>query len=288
MISPCIVVLSFFSVAFVAPSQQTRATPLLAAPARTWAVDCANNEVLVIQHPNSHLRYRLHVVDEKTDEVRDQIEAREGTVSRLLGHDGRPLTAQEDSEERSRLNVLAASPAAFARHIRRDEENRETGVVLIRMMPDAMLWSYAPGQPQLPDRPAGAAALVVLDFAPNPRWTPPTLESEVLTGVQGRVWIEPQTRNMVHLEGSVVRSINIGWGVLAHIYPGGTVTLQQANTGGQRWFADHVVEQFTLQALLVKTLKERLIYDVTDIQAVSLMSYQQAIKILMQTPLAAR
>ena len=133
-----------------------------------------------------------------------------------------------------------------------------------------------------------APALVVIDFAPNPKWSPPTFESELLTGIAGRVWIDPQTRNMVHLQASVVRPVNIGWGMLAHIYPGGTVTLQQTNVGGQRWMMEHVVEQLTLQALLVKTVKQRLVFDVTDFQAISPMGYRQAIKILLDTPLPAR
>jgi hypothetical protein len=156
------------------------------------------------------------------------------------------------------------------------------------MMPDALLWTYAPGQPQLPDRPAGAPPLVVIDFAPNPKWSPPTLESELLTGISGRVWIDAQTRNLVHLQASVVRPVNIGWGMLAHIYPGGTVALQQSNAGGQRWIMDHVVEQLTLQALMVKTVKQRLVFDVTNFQTISPMGYQQAIKLLLETPLPAR
>jgi hypothetical protein len=285
----CTIVFSAFKQAgFAATSQESPAASLLAVPARTWAVDCANDEVLVIQHPNSHLHYRLHVVDGKGDQVRDQIETPEGTVSRLIRRDGRPLTPQEDAEERNRLNALAASPATFARHIRHDEENRKSGIELIGMMPNAMLWTYAPGQPQLPDQPAGAPALIVLDFAPNPKWSPPTLESELLTGIQGRVWIDPRTRNMVHLEASVVRAVNIGWGMLAHIYPGGTVTLQQTNAGGQRWIMSHIVEQLTLQALIVKTVKQRLVFDVTHVQTISPMGYQQAIRLLLDTPLPVR
>jgi hypothetical protein len=285
----CNIVLSVFKQAsFAATSQERPAASLLAVPARTWAVDCANNEVLVIQHSNSHLRYRLHIVDGKGDQVRDQIETPEGTVSRLIRRDGRALTPQEDSDERSRLNALASSPATFARHIRHDEEGRKTGIGLMRMMPDAMLWTYAPGQPQLPDRPAGTPPLVVIDFAPNSKWSPPTLESELLTGIEGRVWIDPQTRNMEHLQASVVRPVNIGWGMLAHIYPGGTVTLQQSNAGGQRWIMDHLVEQLTLQALVVKTVKQRLVFDVTDFQTISPMRYRQAITILLETPLPAR
>jgi hypothetical protein len=280
--------LVFYQVGFSATLQDTPAASPLAVPARTWALDCANNEVLVIQHPNSYLRYRLHTVDGKGDQVRDQIETPEGTVSRLIRRDGRPLTPREDSDERDRLSSLAGSPATFARHIRHDEENRRMGIGLIRMMPAAMLWTYTPGQPQLPDRPVGAPALIVLDFNPNPKWSPPTLESELLTGIAGQVWIDPQTRHMVHLEASLIHAVNIGWGMLAHVYPGGTVALEQTNVGGQRWIMSHVVEQLALQALMVKSVKQRLVSDVTDFQTIAPMTYQQAIKALLDTPLPAR
>jgi hypothetical protein len=100
-------------------------------------VDCARNEVLVIQHPDSNLRYRLHEVDEKGDRVRDQIETPDGGVARLILRDGRPLTPEEDAAERERLNSLADSPADFARHVRREQENKKTGIRLIQLMPDA-------------------------------------------------------------------------------------------------------------------------------------------------------
>jgi hypothetical protein len=257
-------------------------------PARTWAVDCANNETLVIQHPGSTLRYRLHVIDEKGDQMRDQIETPEGSVARLIQRDGRPLTPAEDAAERQRLNDLLASPAAFARRVRHEQENRQMGVHLLKLMPDAMLWSYAPGQPQLPNQPSGEPALVVLDFKPNPAWSPPTFESELLTGVEGRVWIDPRTRRMVRLEADLFHAVNIGWGIVAHLYPGGTVTLQQASVGGQRWIVERIDERLNLRALLVKNVKQRLLFDTADYQPVPPMPYQQAIKILLDTPLPTR
>ena len=267
------------------PQQSATDASLPSSPARIWAVDCANNEALVIQHPDSFLRYRLHVIDEKGDHLRDQIETPEGSVGRNLQSDGRPLTPAEDAVERQRLNDLLASPDAFARHIRREQENKQMGVNLLKLVTDAMLWSYTPTQPQLPDQPPGNPALIVLDFKPDPAWSPPTMESEPLTGLEGRVWIDPRTRHMVRMEGRLTRAVNIGWGFVAHLYPGGTVTLQQANVGGQRWIVEHIVEQLNLRALMVKTVHQRLVFDTADYQPVSTMSYQQAIKILLDTPL---
>lgn len=257
-------------------------------PARAWAEECINNEVLVIQHPNSFLRYRLHEIDEKGDRVRDQIETPEGSVAREILRDGRPLTAEEDAAERDRLNALLTSPSSFARHIHREQENKKMGVKLTRELPDAMIWSYAPGQPQPPDRAAEKAHLVVLDFKPNPQWSAPDMESEPLTALEGRAWVDPQTHRLVHLEGGLSHAVNIGWGMVAHIYPGGKVTVQQTNAVGQRWIVQHVVEQLTMRALMVKSINQRLVFDTSDFQQVKPMTYQEAIRILLNTPVSTR
>ena len=271
-----------------ASPQPASAASLLDGSVRTWVVDCANNEALVIQHPDSFLRYRLHVIDEKGDHLRDQIETPVGSIGRTLQSNGRPLTPAEDAAERQRLNDLLTSPAAFARHIRNEQNNKQMGVNLLKLISDAMLWSYTPGQPQLSNLPSGDPALIVLDFKPNPAWSPPNFEAETLTGLEGRLWIDPRTRRMVRLEGRLTRAVNIGWGIVAHIYPGGTVTLQQANVGGQRWIVEHIVEQLNLRALLVKNVHQRLVFDTADYQPVPAMTYQQAIKILLDTPLPTR
>jgi hypothetical protein len=254
-------------------------------PARNWALECANNEVLVVQHPDSYLRYRFHEVDEKGDRIRDQIETPEGSVARLILRNGHPITAEEDAAEKDRLKAMIDSPSAFARHIRREQDNKKMGINLIKLLPDAMLWSYTPGQPQLPNHGVGDPGLVVLDFKPNPQWSPPKMEAEPLTALQGRVWIDPHSRQMVHLEGNLFRAVNIGWGMVAHIYPGGSAVVQQTNAGGGRWIVEHIVEQLTVRALMVKTVKQRLVYDTSEFQAVPAMSYQQAIRMLLAAPL---
>ena len=69
---------------------------LLAVPARSWVVDTVANELYALHHKGSYLRYRMHIVDAKGDQVRDVIESRDGTVARLILRDGKPLTDQLD------------------------------------------------------------------------------------------------------------------------------------------------------------------------------------------------
>jgi hypothetical protein len=266
------------------PGQDTVSAP--STPARDWAVDCANNEVLVIQHPNSYLRYRMHEVTDKVDVVRDQIETPEGSVARLILRDGKPLSPDEDSAERSRLNFMLASPASFAHHIKSENANKKYGVDLLKLMPDAMIWSYTPNQPQLPNQPSGDPPLIVLDFKPNPKWSPPTIPSEGLTGLEGRAWIDPRSRRLVRIEGDIFQPVN-ALGMLLHLAPGGKVLLEQANAGSQRWIPEHIDMQFVVRVLLLKNVKLHTRYDTppASFQPVAAMTYQQAIKILLDTPL---
>jgi hypothetical protein len=260
------------------PQQET---PNLSVPARTWAVDAAKNEVLVVSHPGSYLRYRMHEVNERGDRVRDQIESKDGTVARLILRDGHPLSPEEDAAERDRLKSQLASPSTFYDHVHSEQKNKKSYTELLNQMPDAMLWSYTPGQPQLPN----SQPLVVLDFTPNPKWSPPSLVSEALTGIKGRVWVEPHSRRVVRVEADLFRAINIGWGFLAHIYPPGNAVLQQTDAGNQRWAVEHIDEQVNLKVALVKNIRTRLVEDNSDIQTVPPMTYQQAITMLLNTPL---
>jgi hypothetical protein len=53
----------------------------------------------------------------------------------------------------------------------------------------------------------------------------------------------------------------------------------------QRFIVDHIVECLTVRALLVKTIKQQTVFDTSDFHPIAPMSYQQAIKILLDTPL---
>ncbi|RXH55658.1 hypothetical protein GRAN_2515 [Granulicella sibirica] len=262
-------------------SQPKSTTGPLAIPARDWAVDSSNNEIPVVEPSTVYLRYKMHLADEKGVMLRDVIESRDGSVARLIERDDRPLTEAEDKAEQERLNDMIASPGAFQKHIANDVSGKKRAAELIKMLPDAMLYSYTPGQPQI-DHPAGQQ--VVIDFKPNPAWKPPSTTAEALTGLQGRVWIDIKTHHMVRMEGEIFQGVNLGWGMLAHIYPGGQLTIEQAPFGG-KWIFTKFTEQITVRALMLKTIRQNEHVESRDHTPVNEMSYQDAIRTLLATPL---
>jgi hypothetical protein len=228
----------------------------------------------------------MHLVNAKGDYVREIVESKDGSVARLILRDGKPLTEEQDKAERQRLNDMLKDPAGFAKHVKDNESGRKIADQLLRLMPDAMIYTYAPGQPQTGKHPGMTE--IVLDYEPNPKFHPPTTTAEALTGLKGRAWIDAKTKQTIRLEGTIFRSVNFGWGMLAHIYPGGHLVLDQVDAGNGRWIFTHFTERISVRALMVKTLNIQSDIDAWGYQPVPQMSYQEAIRMLLDTPLPAR
>jgi hypothetical protein len=259
---------------------------LLSIPARSWAADAAKNELIALHHYNSYLRYRTHTISDKGDLVRDVVESKDGTVARLIMKDGKPLTEEQDKAERQRLNDMIASPSAFFKHVRNGESQQKLADTMVPLMPDAALYSYTPGQPQSGKN--GGALEIVIDYKPNPKFNPPNTEAEALTGLQGRIWIDAKTHYLVRMEGTIARGVNFGWGMLAHIYPGGKLSLSQTSVDGNRWIFTEFSMQLSVRALMVKTLNVHTNSSASGFQVIGPMSYQDAIRLMLNTPLPKR
>lgn len=253
---------------------------------QAWAEDVIRNEIKVIESADKvPLRYRQRRVGAKGDTTREVVVSREGNVARLLERDGQPLTAAEDADERERLNDELKSPDEFLRHHRRETDMRDSVIKVVALMPQAMIYSYAPGQPQL----KGSENLVVLDFHPNPDFHPPTMLAECLTGLEGRVWIDPKTRTLTRIEAHVLRPVNMGFGILAKIFPGGTMALDQEKLGDDHWVYSHLDEHLTARVLMVKNYPENNVITSWDFRPMaSLPSYQDGIRMLLAMPVATK
>ncbi|HEY6375125.1 MAG TPA: hypothetical protein VIX90_06325 [Edaphobacter sp.] len=258
----------------------------LSIPPRAWVVDVITNELAALHHKNSYIRYHMHIVDSKGDQMRDIIESRDGTVARLIMRNGKPLTDEQDKAERQRLNDMLQSPDAYIKHVKNDTSEKKVAESLMRQMPDAMIHTYAPGQPQTGKNRDSLE--IVIDYKPNPQYRPPTTFAEALAGLEGRAWIDAKSRQLVRMEGTVFRPVNFGWGMLAHIYPGGKLTFEQTDAGGGRQIFTHFTEHLTVRALMLKTINVNADVEASNFQIINPMNYQDAIHVLLDTPLPGR
>lgn len=259
--------------------------PLPAGTPQSWVEAAVHQELTLIQDENHPMRYFLRTVDRKGDKTREVIESAQGNVARLIQRDGKPITAAEDTAERSRLNSILASPDDFLKHEQRSGAARSYAIQLIKLLPDAGLYIYAPGQPQ---PPGSASPQVVIDFRPNPAFHPPTMVAELLTGLKGRVWIDARTGTMTHIQGDILRPVNFGWGVVARIYPGGHIDFEQTFVDGKRWAYSHLDENLTVREMMLRTVNDKSRMSAWNFQLLpGRVSFQDAVHALLaeQIPL---
>lgn len=260
----------------------------LSVPPMRWAEAAVGTEERIINFDgNALLRYRTRRVDAKGEAVREVIESKEGTVARLVEHNGQPLTAEENNDERERLQAILDHPDAFLRHIRREAGGRSYAVELLHNMPKAMLWSYVPGQPQLANASGPA---VVLDFKPDPQFKPPSLITEALTGIAGRVWVDVATHYVTRIQGTILHPVDFGWGgVLARIREGGVVVLEQQQAANQRWLYSRLSEHITIREMLVHTTEENVEMTASNLQPLPhAIPFQEAVHLLLAMPVTTR
>ena len=268
--------LPFFLYAALAAAQQPSPTP------QQWAAKAAAAEAQDLTSTAQYLRYRTHSVDSHGDLVRDLIESKDGPVARLIYKENRPLTPQEDAAEQSRLQAMLDDPANFARHVKSETNARKQATDIIKLIPDAMLFTFVSAAPQQP----GRVADIVLDFHPNPAWTPPSMVSEALTGIQGRLWLDPATAHPMRIEAHTFRPVSIGFGIFAKLFPGGTIALDEIEPAPHRWLFSHFVEHLTpARPSCSKPTREDADLQTSNFTRVDPLTYQQAIQLLRETPL---
>jgi hypothetical protein len=251
---------------------------------KSWIDTAAKSELAIIQDDDHPIRYRLRKMDRKGDTTREVIESAQGNVARMVERDGKPLSADQDAAERDRLNDILKSPQDYLKHVERGSAARNYSIQLVKLMPSAMIYTYVPDQPQ---PPGSTSRQIVIDFRPDPAFHPPTMVSEVLTGLAGRIWIDSSTGTLTRVEGHVLHAVNFGWGFVARIYPGGSIELEQQLVGGKRWAFSHLDEDLTIRAMMLHTVTEKTKVTAWDFELLPApMSFQQAVHTLLAMPAA--
>jgi hypothetical protein len=242
--------------------------PVALVRAASWNELHATNH----EHP---FRFRLRKQDESGITTKEIIETRDGDVARLVAVDDKPLTTERAKAERARLDGLLAHPELQARRHKREQEDNNRSNEMVRLLPDAFLYTYR-GTVDTPDGPAWR-----LSFLPNERFIPPDREAQVYHGMAGELWINCREKRMARLDAHLISDVNFGWGVIGRLYKGGTILVIQKDVGESHWETIHLGLNLTGKILMIHSVTFRTTEDSTDFRPVSnTLTYQDAIRML--------
>ncbi len=78
----------------------------------------------------------------------------------------------------------------------------------------------------------------MLKATPRPGYNPPNMETQVLPGMEGELWIDQKTYNWVKVTAHVIHPVSIE-GFLAEVEPGTRFELEKSPVGGGIWQITH-------------------------------------------------
>jgi hypothetical protein len=178
---------------------------------------------------------------------------------RLLEINGQPLSNEDKQREQQKQDAARfarerETPGERTTRLEKHEKDRRRNRLLLDQLPLAFDYSIEGEQT------IGRYDAYVLHATPKRDYQPPTLEAQVLMGMEGRFWIERNTFQWIKAEAAVVRPVSIV-SFLARIEPGTQFTLEQSPVGSDVWMPAHFTMRTRGRVLFL--LKQRMQMDAT-------------------------
>ncbi len=211
--------------------------------------------------------------------VKDVIQTHGGEVSRLIAINGKPLSADKAQKEQQRLQALLSHPSDQARHRQHQVQDQKRVDRLIRELPKAFLFTLAGTK----SGPHGT--VLHYTFKPNPKFSPPDIESRALTGMTGNIWIQKSSLHFLRLNARLIHDVHVGWGIIADFHKGGTVTLDDKPIGHGYWAITHLKLHVDGSAFIFKPIHIHITENESDFHFIpSDTTWRQAVAMLTSNP----
>ncbi len=232
------------------------------------------NELNNARDPHHPMRYKLHKSSPRLSQTKYIYETRDGGVAELVAVNGQPLNADDAAKEKARLDALLADPSKQQTRKANEEKDAQRALKVLRALPQAFLYEYVGTE-------MGKEGLMAkFNFRPNPSYNPPDMETRVLDSMQGDIWIDVKQERVERLEGRLIHDVDYGWGLLARLYKGGWIEMEQAPVYGNQWRIVHFQMDMTGR-ILFKTKRFQTVEDTSDYVPLPLgITYAQAIEMM--------
>ncbi len=183
------------------------------------------NELQANQNDHTHWMYRDSDTVPTKSTVKMVVETPDGTASKLILLNGQPLTPQQQAQDNARMESILTDPSVVAKQRRNSAHDDQQSVSLMKMLPNAFLWTYA----------GESNGEITLDFKPNPAFQPPTYASRVFAAMAGQAVVDAAQKRVIVLSGKLIQTVEFGWGIFGKMDKGGTFRIVRSQVAPGIW-----------------------------------------------------
>jgi hypothetical protein len=193
-------------------------------------------------------RWQFKDVDKKADGVTVSrvVETANGSINKKIEMNGRKLGSEELKQEDSRIASFVNDRAQQAKQRRESLQDDKRAESMLRMLPDAFLWSFA----------GDSGDTVTLGFVPNPEFHPPTMESRVFATMKGEIIVNKTQNRIRTIRGELTEDVKFGFGILGRMKKGGTFDVERRELMPGIWQITESHVHIEGKAMLFKSIGE--------------------------------
>ena len=203
------------------------------------------NEVQAWKSPPAYFEYEE--VDWSPEEtcVSREIETPDGVFGRLITVNGEPPSPKRRRKEAQQLQKLDRDPEARRSMVRGEQEDVKNRMELLQEFPNAFRFAL--------DGPM-TSGVIRLKFQPNPNFHPASRNALALRGAEGTMWIDESSERLMKIEGTLIRDVTLGWGVVVRLRRGGHFDWEQSQVVPGVWELTLLSVNLKGKIFLVKNL----------------------------------
>jgi hypothetical protein len=172
------------------------------------------------------------------------VETPEGELRRMIALNGKPVDEAQAQAEAERLRDFVHDTGAQAKARKNGQHDGAQAEELLKELPDEFIWTLAS---QTPDS-------ITLDFAPNPKFSPPDIQSRVFAAMGGQMIIDRETNHIRTLRGRLLSDIVFGLAIFGKLDKGGSFQVERRQVGGGHWQITETHVHIGGHALFFKTI----------------------------------
>lgn len=211
------------------------------------------------------------------------VETTQTMVGLIVANNDQPLSPAERQAEQQRVERFIKDPEEIKKRAKREKEDSEHTKRILQALPDAFAYEKDGLVPGTAELGKVGDQLVRLNFKPNPNYTPPGREEQVLTGMSGYILIDTSQCRIAKIDGSLFKEVEFGWGILGRLDKGGKFMVQQADVGDGHWEVTRMELNVDGKVVMLKNLVIRSNEVFSDFQEVpSNLTYSQGLDLLQK------
>ena len=172
------------------------------------------------------------------------VETADGSLTRLISEDGKPLSGSRQSEEDKRIAYMTSHPSDFRRVMQRRQQDEARMPELLREVPNIFLFRTINSE--------GAYTRVA--FQPNPSFHESSYQDHVVHAMSGVMLIHAPDMRLCELDARLEHRVEFGYGILGELSDKTHFFLEREEVSPAQWTTTKIRVHVDGSILLLKSI----------------------------------